>query len=413
MIKYIILIILTGMLLFTHALGQEQQNNLQSNQSQQISYLTQKNHIPVCAPTTKDKVRCYSRVIVDDNGKPKAKKMPNGYGPEQFLSAYSLNGKTTSNQIIAIIDAYDHPNITSDLRTYSKTFHLPLLKDCSVSTGTVKSPCFQKIDQRGGTSYPTIDSFWALETSLDVEIAHAICQNCNILLIEADSNGYTDMLAAFDKATTMGATVISNSYGSREFLGEDLLDSHFNISGIAITFSSGDTGFGTSYPAASPYVTAVGGTTLNMVGNSYVGENVWSGTGSGCSLYESQPSFQTNLGLPGCSDRMIADVSADADPRTGAAVYDSTSIFGISGWFQLGGTSLSSIIVAGTYALAGGAGIGIQDNSIPYIKNNRIHLHDILSGSNGICDPSYLCTAANGYDSPSGLGTPNGSQAFG
>ena len=354
MIKYIIFAILIEILFLTgSSVANEKSDISTNNQIMQIDTVgILDNHIPVCQPTSNNKVRCHARVIVDNNGKPQAKKLPYGYGPSQFLGAYSLNGITTSNQIIAIIGAYDHPNISSDLRTYSKMFHISVLKECPVSTGIVKSPCFQKVDQRGGTLYPKTDSFWALETSLDVEIAHAICQNCNILLIEADSNSYSDMMTAIDRAVAMGATVISNSWGSGEFLGEYVFDDHFNVPGIVITFSSGDMGFGTSYPAASPYVTAVGGTTLSIISNSYINETAWSGTGSGCSLYESQPSFQNNLGLIGCSNRIIADISADADPRTGAAVYNSVPIFGMSGWFRLGGTSLSSPIIAGVYALA-------------------------------------------------------------
>lgn len=370
-------------------------------------------HAPVCPGQSKDAFRCHSRVVVDRQGNPITFTVPSGYGPAQFLGAYNLSGKTTSNQIIAIVDAYDDPNIFSDLNYYSNTSGIQMMKSCSVSNFTATSPCFQKVDQNGGTRYPRFNSGWAVEISLDVEIAHAICQNCNILLVEANSNSYTNLMAAVDRARMMGANVISNSYGSGEFSGETSYDSHFNYQGIAFTFSSGDNGYGASYPAASQYVTAVGGTTLTINNdNSYNSETVWSGAGSGCSAYEPQ-TFQTLMLTPDqkslCSKRVITDVSADADPNPGAAVYDTAGYYGHKGWFTVGGTSLSSPLVAGVYALAGGVAAGIQGNSIPY--NQMIYatnLHDITSGSNGNCGGSYLCTAVNGYDGPTGLGTPMG-----
>lgn len=360
-------------------------------------------HIPVCKEKNGE-YRCHSRVVVDSEGQPLNSAGPSGYTPANFLSAYNLNGKTTTNQIIAIVDAFNDPNIASDLATYSNQFGLQQLGNCPVSSGSPTSPCFQKVDQRGGTNYPRTDSGWALEIALDVEIAHAICQNCNILLVEADSNSFDNLAAAFDRAAIMGANVISNSYGAGEFSGETSYDNHYNIQGIAITFSSGDSGFGTEYPAASPFVTAVGGTTLNL--NPY-SETVWSGTGSGCSSIENKPSFQTDTG---CSKRTIADVSADADPNTGAAIYDTVRYFGRRGWFQVGGTSLSSPIIAGVYALGGGvSGYG---NSIPYARYSPgVNLNDIVSGSNGNCG-TYLCNAVPLYDGPTGLGTPISTGAF-
>ncbi len=362
------------------------------------------NYIPVCAKEVKGTARCFSQVVADITGKPNAMVAPNvaGYGPSDFLSAYNLSGKTNTNQIIAIVDAYDHPNIVSDLNTYNSQFNLPSISTCAVNTGTPQSPCFQKVDQRGGANFPIYDPGWALEISLDVEIAHAICQNCNILLVEADTNSYTDIMTAFDRAVSMGANIISNSYGSGEWAEEISLDSHFyNLPGKAILFSSGDSGYGPSYPAASQYVTSVGGTTLFTNPRS---EIVWSGSGSGCSLYENKPSFQKDTG---CSKRTIADVSADADPNTGAAIYDSLA----GGWFKVGGTSLSAPLIAGVYAQAGGfSGPG---NAVPY--NNYIYgtnLYDVTSGTNGNCG-SYLCNGVSGYDGPTGLGSPIGIGAFG
>ena len=155
------------------------------------------------------------------------------------------------------------------------------------------------------------------------------------------------------------------------------------------------------YPAASPNVVAVGGTTLTLnADNSYKAERAWAEGGSGCSLYEAKPSFQAGVG---CAKRTDADVSADADPNTGAAIYDT---FDFSGWVQVGGTSLASPLIAAVYALSGNT----TNASAPYA--NRSALHDVTIGSNGSCSPAYLCTAGVGYDAPTGLGTPNGLGAF-
>ncbi len=371
---------------------------------------------PVCpGPADKDSARCHARVVTDEKGLPKASTTPPGYGPAHFRGAYQLTGNASTNQTIAIVDAYDHPSILSDLNTYSSAWGIPVMKSCPVSTGTTSAPCFQKVDQRGGTAYPQVNAGWALEISLDVEVAHAICQNCNILLVEADSNSYTNLMTAVDRAVTMGANYISNSYGSSEFSGETSYDSHFNVAGKVFTFSSGDNGYGTGYPAASKYVVAVGGTTLNVNKNSngtysYGSESAWSGAGSGCSSFESKPSWQALVADTVCGgQRMIADVSADADPNTGAGVYDSVRYQGRKGWFQVGGTSLSAPLIAGVYALKGDASSVINPPSLPY--NHQSMLNDVVTGSNGNCG-TYMCNAQVGYDGPTGLGTPAGIGAF-
>lgn len=368
--------------------------------------VVKKNHQPVCE-RGQDEVRCHARVVVDEKGKPDVTVSPYGLGPAQFTGAYGVSGNVGSNQTIAIVDAYDHPYILSDLNKYSSYFGIPGLSNCPVSSGTTSHPCFQKVNQNGNSySYPPRNQGWALEIALDVEAAHAMCQNCNILLVEANSATYGNLMTAVDRAVTMGAKVVSNSYGSDEFSGETSYDYHFNKPGVAFTFSSGDSGYRSSYPAGSQYVTAVGGTTLNLNGNAYVSESVWNGAGSGCSLYEGKPAWQTDSG---CSNRTIADVSADADPNTGAAIYSSYQYQGYRGWFQVGGTSLSSPIIAAMYAYGGVSG-GAMANSLPYA--NAGALHDVTSGSNGSCGILYLCTGVSGYDGPSGLGSPNGSGAF-
>ncbi len=357
---------------------------------------------PVCpGPAALGTARCHSRVVTGRNGIPKTSGAPpaGAYGPAQFQTAYSLPSSSAgSGQTIAIVDAYDDPNIESDLGVFSSHYGLA---PCTTANG-----CFKKVNQNGGSKYPRTNSGWALEISLDVEIAHALCPNCKILLVEASSNSFSNLLAAEDYARTH-ANVVSNSWGGGEFSGETTYDSHFNQPGEPITFSSGDNGYGVQYPAASQYVTAVGGTTLTLnANNTRQNETVWSGAGSGCSAYEPKPGWQTDAG---CIRRTVADVAADADPNTGAAIYDSVSYQGQSGWFQVGGTSLASPIIASTYALAGN-GSSTIDGSYSYSHTSS--LFDVTSGSNGSCGGSYLCTAEPGYDGPTGNGTPNGTNAF-
>jgi len=368
-------------------------------------------HAPVCPPVPGADAapRCHAQVVVDSHGKPSVTSAPSGMSPKQFQAAYnSAHVAGSSQTIVAIVDAYNNPNALNDVNTYSSAFGLPQMGNCAAGF-IVGTPCFQKVNQQGLASpLPSTDSGWALESSLDVQAVHAVCPDCSILLIEANSSSYADLMAAVDRAVLMGATVVSNSYGSGEFSSETAYDFHFNHPGVAFTVSSGDSGYGAQYPAASQFVTAVGGTTLSMNGTTYVGESAWSGAGSRCSSYESKPSFQTDSG---CSRRMIADVSADANPSTGAAIYDSTPYNGSAGWFQVGGTSLASPLIAATYAL-GNIPTGAQANALPY--SGTQYLHDVQSGSNGRCKrfQQYFCNAVSGYDGPTGLGTPNGTTAF-
>lgn len=352
----------------------------------------------VCAAPSTELATCQMRVATTASGKPLASSGPVGYGPAQFRTAYSLPSSTKGvGQTIGIVDAYDDPTAEHDLATYSAAFGLPA---CTTANG-----CFTKVNQTGGSAYPLANGGWALEISLDVQIAHAACPNCKILLVEANSNSFSNLLIAEDYATSH-ATVVSNSWDGRESSTEQGYDSHFNRS-VPITFASGDSGYGVEYPASSPYVLAVGGTTLKLTAaNTRASETAWSGSGSGCSAYEPKPAWQHDTG---CSRRTVADISADADPNTGAAVYDSTRYctpLGCStGWYQVGGTSLASPLVASTYVLAGFSGATTYYGSLLY-ANVSSFLYDVVSGSNGSCGGSYLCTAGKGYDGPTGLGTP-------
>jgi subtilase family serine protease len=269
------------------------------------------------------------------------------------------------------------------------------------------TPCFAKSNQSGGTSYPKSNGGWAQEESLDVDMVSALCPKCNILLVEASSASLTNLGAAVNTAVSLGAAAVSNSYGGSESSSETSSETtYYNHPGVAITASSGDGGYGVEFPAASRYVTAVGGTSLTKASNTRGWtESTWSGAGSGCSAYVTKPSWQSDTG---CARRTVADVSAVADPNTGVAVYDSTSYQGVKGWLVFGGTSVASPIIGTVYALAGNAS-SVTYGSYPYSHTSA--LYDVTSGSNGTCG-TYLCTAGTGYDGPTGLGTPNGTGAF-
>jgi subtilase family serine protease len=379
--------------------------------------------IPVCPGAVAGSARCHSHVVTDSHGVPitSSSPIPGSYGPVQFHDGYNLpcsvggtspqavcTTTTFGGQTIGIVDAYNDPTIESDLGTYDTQYGLPA---CTTANG-----CFTKVDQNGGTKYPRTNSGWALEISLDVETAHEICQTCRILLVEASSSSLSNLAAAVREAAKLGATEISNSYGGSESSGETSYDSSYTHPGIAVTASSGDTGNAVEYPAASPDVVAVGGTTLNLTSsNAYSSESAWSSGGSGCSAYETANSWQravSDWSQTGCGTRRgIADVSADADPNTGAAVYDSTTYQGQSGWFQVGGTSLSSPLIASVFALAGGTSNFSNAQQVPYNSFTSSNSHDVTTGSNGSCG-TIMCNATTGYDGPTGLGTPNGTGGF-
>ena len=328
---------------------------------------------------------------------------PPGYGPADLRSAYKLASASTANgigQTIAIVDAYDDPNAESDLGVYRSQFGL--------STCTSANGCFKKLDQNGGTSYPVVDAGWATEESLDMDMVSAICPNCHIWLIEATSNSFADLATAENTAASLGANVISNSYGGNEFSASDPA---FNHPGHVITASSGDSGYGAQQPASFATVVAVGGTSLSTSANARGwSETAWSGAGSGCSSFVAKPTWQHDSG---CTMRSEADVSAVADPNTGVAVYDSTPYLGGVGWQVYGGTSVAAPVIAAVYGLGGAA--ATQNAAQGIWVDAGAHLFDVTSGSNGSCPGAYayICNAGVGYDGPTGWGTPNGITAFG
>jgi subtilase family serine protease len=335
--------------------------------------------------------------------------------PGQLRAAYGLSqaARASNKSTIAIVDAYNDWHAGGDLATYRSYYGLPA---CTTSTR-----CLRVVNQKGTTAwFPKGNSGWAEEESLDLDMVSAICPKCKIILVEANSTSIGALTAAEDTAVRLGARFVSNSWDGAEFTTEASYDRHFDHRGVAITVASGDYGYGTLYPAVSPYVTAVGGTTLWMKGSTRTEEKVWSqdaqdGTGSGCSSsLEPQQTWQSPHNSA-CGYRIDNDVAADADPRTGPAVYDSYPPPGEGlpkGWQQLGGTSASAPIIAGVYALANPGGkppTGLLATQFPYQATSG--LRDIRIGSNASCG-SYLCTAGTGYDGPAGLGVPSGVNAF-
>ena len=362
--------------------------------------------------TSPSRFECLSQVRTNLSGHPQVNAdAVYGYGPAQFHAAYNLPTTAPTNQTIAIVDAYANPNVFADLQTYDQHFGLPAFPLCSTSQ---QSACIAILNEWGATSpLPAANSGWATEISLDVQVAHAICQNCRINLYEANSSFTSDLGTAVDTAVAMGATVVSNSYGSFQ---NECNDSAYNQPNVAIVVSSGDDGYGVACPASMNTVVSVGGTSLYLNSSGgYGSESVWwndtGGTGSGCSSVNSAPTWQTsvaNWSSTGCgTGRAMNDVSADADPYTGAAEYDS---YGEGGWVQIGGTSLAAPIIAGVYALAASASSWSYPAQSVYQSPGS--LHDVTSGSNGSCAHSLECNAGSGYDLPTGVGTPNGLGGF-
>jgi hypothetical protein len=339
--------------------------------------------------------------------------MPGGYSPSQLRSAYNLAAAAASNgtrQTVALIDAYDYPSAEADLAVYRSQYGLPA---CTTANG-----CFRKVNEDGATSplpepAPPFND-WTAEEALDMDMVSAICPNCAILLVEAATPTLGDLGTGVNAAVAAGAKYVSNSYAGFQDPADNKFDTYYyDHPGVVMTAASGDSGYSVGYPAASPYVTAVGGTSLVPASNARGwSESAWStspqeGAGSGCASFEPKPAWQADTG---CTNRTIADVSADADPGNGVAVYDTFNNEG--GWNVFGGTSVATPIIASVYALAGTPAPGSDPASFPYLHPGS--LNDVTTGQTSTaCAPaSYLCQAQAGYDGPTGLGTPNGVAAF-
>lgn len=318
---------------------------------------------------------------------------PVGLTPAQIKAVYNLPA-TGGQGTIAIIGAYDDKNIEKDLAVFDKQFSLPA---CTTANG-----CFEK-HLPGKTS---TNSGWSMETSLDVEWAHAIAPEAKILLVEAKTPSGQNLLNAIDYARGhSGVVAISMSWGGAEFSDEVKLDSHFTSPGDKITFfaSSGDSGSGASWPAASPNVVAVGGTRLTFSNGILKSETAWSGSGGGVSAYEAEPAHQVDYAIAKAQGkRAIPNVSYDADPQSGFSVYRSTGS-SKKGWYVFGGTSAGAPQWAAIKALGLSA-----DNDKFYADKatdkNGSFFRDIKTGSNGDC--GYYCAARKHYDYVTGLGSP-------
>ncbi len=403
-----------------------------------------------------------------------------GLRPQDLHSAYQLPSTAPGSQTIALVDAYNDPEAESDLKAYDEEFGLP---ECTAANG-----CFKQVNQNGETGNPpfpkTLSELetarkssgtkheaeeavgWGLEISLDIEVAHATCQSCEILLTEADTPSYEDLEAAERSAADLGAAEISNSWSGPETGETPELESAspFNHPGIVIAAAAGDAGYlnwggsagergQVGYPASSPHVVAVGGTRLTLGEHGeWSGEIVWNGhgaTGGGCSSkFTAQPWQQSlaNWSAVGCgSKRAVSDVAADADPFTGLAVrytssdceytYTEEKVKHVLHWCTIGGTSLATPLISAVYAVAGGAD-GVSYPAATLYENelaSPASLHDVTSGSNGQCTKPFkgtglsgctvaeeakscsataICVAGSGYDGPTGLGTPDGIAAF-
>jgi hypothetical protein len=357
-----------------------------------------------------------------------------GYTPANLQNAYGLTSASASGgtsgglpQTVAVVDAYYDQDAAADLATYRAQWGLPA---CASGNGIgTTAGCIEQVNEDNqlitASSHPpappdTAD--WTFETSADLDMVSATCPNCRILLFEANSTSITDMGEA-ELSAENDANFIANSWGSPEFFGESSYDTlYFNNTanlGKAIVFAAGNSGYGTSWPAASPFVTAAGGTTLTAASGTTRGwtETAWSDSGSGCTVDEPKPSWQTadDTSPDGCLNRTDNDVAAVADPATGVAVYDSTG-FGsrTAGWGVAGGTSVSASIITSVYALAGSPTSGTYPVSYLYQSGHASDLYPVTSGSDGTCESNraYLCTAQAGYNGPAGLGTPDGTAAF-
>jgi hypothetical protein len=370
----------------------------------------------VCPAATEGTVECMSFEITgvvsfEGSGE------KGGLSPADLRSAYKLPTSGGSGQTVAIVDAYNDPNAESDLKTYRSHYGL---SECTTANG-----CFKKVNQKGEAgSYPANESGWSTEMSLDLDMVSAVCSECHILLVEASSASFSNMDTAENEAATLKGTEISNSWGAPERSGETSEDKYFEHSGIPITVSAGDSCYineckklqTPNWPAMSPDVIAVGGTKLEKASNSRGwNESVWYeptseygpiGTGSGCSLYESKPAWETGSS---CSKRTDGDVAAVAACKSPLSIYDS---YEREGWFVECGTSAAAPIVAGVEGLSP-AEARKEGPELFWKLGSKGKLFDITEGSNyysaeySSCG-SYLCEAKVGYDGPTGNGTPDG-----
>src|SRR4051794_35586284 len=266
-------------------------------------------HVAVCKRAPHGRVGCFAiRVDRYYGGRVSHASSPVGLTPHDLRSAYALPSTPSQPATVAVVDAYDDPHAEADLRVYRAQFGLP---ECTTASG-----CFRKVGQGGTHTLPAADAGWAQEISLDLDMASAICPTCKLLLVEATSSSQANLGAAVNTAARLGANAISNSYGGPD-ASDNSYGRYYHHPGVAVTASSGDSGYGVSYPASSKWVTAVGGTTLTKSARARRGwhESAWSGSGSGCSALNKaswQPSSTTH-----CSRRAVAGIAGGGGAPAG------------------------------------------------------------------------------------------------
>jgi subtilase family serine protease len=322
-----------------------------------------------------------------------------GFTPQQIRRAYGFDqiaGKG-AGQTIAIVDAFDHPNIEEDLSVFDSAFGLP---PCTTQNG-----CFRKVYATG--SKPSMNSVWAFEIALDVEWAHAIAPEARILLVEAATDSLDALLAAVDVAvgSSLKPTTVSMSWGGSEFPSEVSEDSHFIVQdNITFFAASGDSGRGVMYPAASPYVMGVGGTSLRLdKDGNYVSEKAWSGSGGGLSSVELEPIYQTSFPIPNNPQHMrgTPDVAYVGDPNTGVAIFDSIPYQNSVGWAEAGGTSVGPPQWAALFAITN----SMRAKKAPLVGSGGI-LYDAAKKQPSDFRDVSKGRAQLGYDYVTGLGSP-------
>ena len=343
------------------------------------------------------------------------------YSPAFLQSAYNvqtaLNTQVAgAGQIVAVVGAFNDPKLISDLAFYRRHYALPACPAGTVSANN-KGCVVDIVNQRGSTPLTaTTNNSWAMEAAIDTDMVSAICPTCQILFVEADTPTMVDLGASVNTAIKLGATVVSNSYGSAEYSGETVIaNRYYSHKSVPVVVAAGEGATTAEFPASAPDVVAVGGTSLaqysaNGERDGY--ETAWGGTDSGCSKYEPKPAWQHDKG---CANRSVADIAAVANPDTGVWIYDTQ---GASGSMIAGGTSVAAAIVASLFALAGDT-YTASTYPVSYLYQNRRALYSVTSGASQGC-VSYLCDAAHsqiGYNGLTGLGTPGGTpnsfRAFG
>ena len=350
--------------------------------------------------------RCFAHVLATPQGLVQAAAAPAGFGATDLQMAYKIPTTITGTPTVAIVDAFGYSTLESDLATYRTQYGLP---PCTTANG-----CLKIVNQSGAATplpaQPPTSDDWTIETALDVDMASAGCPKCKILVVQAQDDTGNGLDVAQNAAATLGAAVISNSWGGPEQAGQSLdgEETYFNHPNIAVFVSAGDAGYddagqGPDYPATSSYVIAVGGTHLVKDASTRGWtETAWTSGGSACSLSITKPAYQTNSG---CQFKATTDIAAVGDPQTGVAVYNTRN----GGWTVVGGTSASSPLVAAIFAATGN---GTQTSG-QFVKDNAAKLYDVTSGTNGTCTNAILCHAGVGWDGPTGYGTPNATALVG